>query len=210
MILEDPDGGRTETTYDSQLYPQSKVVYDEEGNKKSESTFKYDENQLDMSWEYATEYDENGNATYTSETENVYSVEEGFRYGAEPASGPELLYPNPTREGLKYGTELLPSTSTTTVKDAQGGFVIKTISIDNEERKAVVEYADGSWEHHYALKIIKRDGTRDEAMGIDYFGPYDDEPDKIVTLFKDGRTRVTTFIPSKETHEYDKDGNLIK
>ena len=50
---------------------------------------------------------------------------------------------------------------------------------------------------------------RNEAMQIDHFSPYDDEPDKQVTCFKDGRKRVTTYIPSEEVHEYDKDGNQI-
>lgn len=209
-LIQEKDGIKTETNYDTNLYPQSKVVYDEEGNKKSETTFKYDENEPEKSWESSIEYDENGNVLYTSETENVYPQEEGYKYGAGPASGPDKLYPNPTGEGLKYGTELLPSTSETIVKDAQGGFVIKTISIDNEERKATVKYPDKSWEHHYALTVIKRDGTRDEAMGIDYFAPYD-EPDKMVTLFKDGRTRITSYENgSRVTHEYDKDGNQIK
>ena len=101
LVLEAPDGSRTETDYDPELYPQSKVVYDENGRKTSESTFRYDEDQLDTSWESATSYDENGNVEFTSETEILYPEDEGFM----------------------YGSDIEPKKTVTVVTDAQGEYV---------------------------------------------------------------------------------------
>ena len=198
LILEDPDGIKTVTNYDSQLYPQSKVVYDENGNIKSESSYKYDENQSDMSWESTTEYDENGNVAYTSETENVYPQEEGFIYGAEPATGPDKVYPDPTGKGYKYGTELLPTTSETVVKDAQGE-VVKTISVDNEKLVAMVEYPDGSYEHYSKIKIFNEKYEVITSIQINYYNPYGE------------RYKMVVFVPGlgRQEIEYDPSGSVI-
>ena len=198
LVLEAPDGSRTETDYDPQLYPQSKVVYDEEGNKKSETTYKYDENQLDKSWESTTEYDEEGNIEFTSETENVYPQEEGFIYGAEPATGPDKVYPDPTGKGYKYGTELLPTTSETVVKDAQGE-VVKTISVDNEKLDAMVEYPDGSYEHYSKIKIFNEKYEVITSIQINYYNPYGE------------RYKMVAFDPGwgRQEVEYDPSGSVI-
>ena len=208
LVLEAPDGSRTETDYDPQLYPQSKVVYDEEGNKKSETTYKYDENQLDKSWESTTEYDEEGNIEFTSETENVYPQEEGFIYGAEPATGPDKVYPDPTGKGYKYGTELLPTTSETVVKDAQGE-VVKTISVDNEKLVAMVEYPDGSYEHYSKIKIFNEKYEVITSIQINYYG----ERYKMATFYPGIYRQEIEYDPSGSVisrHYYDEDGNLIE
>ena len=189
LVLEAPDGSRTETDYDPQLYPQSKLVYDENGKKTSESTFRYDEDQLDTSWEYTTQYDEEGNIEFTSETEILYPEDEGFMYEAD----------------------IEPKSTITVVKDAQGEYV-KTINFKNNwQQKTMIEFADGSRELHYLLDAI-RDGTSSIAVGTSYFHPYEDIPYREVFEEQDGTRTVVERYPdgSVETHEYDPDGNVIR
>lgn len=214
LVLEAPDGSRTETDYDSQLYPQSRVVYDEDGKKTSESTYKYDEDQLDTLWESVTSYDENGNVEYISETESIYPEEEAFKYGTEFTPEPDKLYY--TKEGVKFGKDLLPEplpiSSETVVKGAQGEFV-KTISMDIEGDEngfeIVIKYANGSSEKQGIVPTIGKNG-KSESIYTAYWDPYDDEPYKMVSLFKDGRTRVTEYENgSRVSRDYDKDGNVI-
>ena len=167
LVLEAPDGSRTETDYDPQLYPQSKVVYDENGRKTSESTFRYDEDQLDTSWESATSYDENGNVEFTSETEILYPEDEGFM----------------------YGSDIEPKKTVTVVTDAQGEYV-KTITYKNKyNQETTIEFADGSKEIHYIVATIYK-GTSSDSEGVSYYRPYEDKKYKDVIQRQDGSRKV--------------------
>ena len=186
LVLEAPDGSRTETDYDPELYPQSKVVYDENGRKTSESTFRYDEDQLDTSWESATSYDENGNVEFTSETEILYPEDEGFM----------------------YGSDIEPKKTVTVVNDAQGEYV-KTITYkNNREQETTIEFADGSKEVHY---IIDGDfyGEAIKVPVSEYYHPNEDKLYLRIFEFPDGIRRVSEFLPdgTNEVHQYDADGN---
>ncbi len=187
LILEGPEGNKTETNYDSQLYPQSQTVYDENGKKTSESTFKYDEDEPNKSWESATYYDENGNVEYTSETESTYPEDEGF----------------------KYGEDIAPESSVTVVKDAQGEYV-KTITYkNNRKQETTIEFADGSKERHYITPGFNREHQRIEVATTDYYRPNEDELYKRVFEYPDGETTIVKYLPNGEVevHSYDADGN---
>ena len=186
LVLEAPDGTRTETDYDPQLYPQSKLVYDENGKKTSESTFRYDEDQLDTSWESATSYDENGNVEFTSETEILYPEDEGFM----------------------YGSDIEPKKTVTVVTDAQGEYV-KTITYKNNwKQETTIEFADGSKERHY---IIDGDfyGEAIKVPVSAYYHPNEDKYYLTIFEFPDGIRRVSELLPdgTYEVHQYDADGN---